>query len=55
MPQSRQEKQKQAETLLEKRAKRSPEQQLAKLDVGGFAAVKERARLKAQIQARSKK
>jgi hypothetical protein len=55
MPQSRQEKQNQIGKLLEERAKRSPEQQLAKLDAGGFTAVKERARLKAQIASRNKK
>ena len=32
------------------RAARSPQQQLALLDAGGFRAVKERARLKRQIE-----
>lgn len=36
----------------EARAKRTPEQQLAHLDAGGHRALKERARLTAQINGR---
>jgi hypothetical protein len=47
--------QEKAVQLAAERAKRSPEQQLAKLDTllgAGIGAVKERARLKAQIEKR---
>lgn len=36
--------------LAAERAKRSPAEQLAKLDAGGFAATKERARLSKQLK-----
>ena len=42
-------KRKKAEEMAEVQAKRTDEQQLAKLDAGGYRAVKERARLQARI------
>jgi len=42
-------KQQKAEELADARAKRTDEQQLAKLDAGGYRAAKERVRLQARI------
>lgn len=54
MPQTREEKQAHALTLREEASYRTPQEQLARLDLYGHSAKKERARLSAKI-AESKK
>ena len=49
------ERRKKAEELKKERAKRSPEEQLAKLDREGWRATKERAKLKKMIGKKDKK
>lgn len=49
-PGRRAKRRKEASERAELRAKRSPEQQIAKLDMGGHSATKERARLEKQIE-----